>query len=194
MNNLSLQKLLGSCAVLFAASTVSAQTAMPPPGTTEGAKPAATRSSAERATVPEAAGMPDAATKDSDRGASASPSSAAGMTNVDSRPQPQEQNGVKYVSGGFGDAESSAFKQAIGDYSVALVFSEQAGGAYLADIPVKITSDGKGPDLEITSRGPYLLLDLPDGNYQAVATHNGRSMTRDFTVAGNKGQRIGFAW
>ncbi len=114
------------------------------------------------------------------------------MGGTNGLPAPQQQNGVSYITGGFGEEQSAAFKAAIPDYSVAMVFSE-ASGAYLADIAVQIKAAG-GAAVDIPSAGPYLLLNLPDGKYTAVASNGGKSLTRHFTVAGKKGQRIGFAW
>ena len=107
-------------------------------------------------------------------------------------PEPQQQNGVTYITGGFGDNESEAFKAAMADYSVGMVFSE-SGGAYLADIPVQIKGAG-GTNVDIKAAGPYLLMNLPEGKYTAIASHQGKSMNREFSVSGQKGQRISFTW
>lgn len=113
---------------------------------------------------------------------------------VDSaRPTVQQTNGVSYITGGFGLDESEALKAAIPEYSVAMVFSE-ASGAYVADVPVNIKGTGGGASLDVTARGPYLLMNLPNGQYTATATYQGRELTRRFSVQGNKGQRVGFAW
>ena len=110
-------------------------------------------------------------------------------------PAPQQAGGVTYITGGFGENQAGAFKEAGANYSIMMVFSE-TGGAYLADIPVQIKAKGKGEgtNVDIAAAGPYLLMNLPDGNYTAQATHQGKSQSKDFKVSGQKGQRIAFTW
>jgi hypothetical protein len=108
-------------------------------------------------------------------------------------PAPQQSGGVTYITGGFGDNQANAFKEAGAKHSVMMVFSE-TGGAYLADVPVRIKAKGEGANVDIKAAGPYLLVDLPNGSYTAEASHQGKSQTRDFTVSGQKGQRISFTW
>lgn len=108
-------------------------------------------------------------------------------------PPAQTVNGVTYISGGFGLEESTAMMAAIPQFSVAMIFAE-ANGAYLAYIPLRITGP-QGFNLELTSTGPILLMDLPDGQYTVTASYQGRDKTARFTVRGNnKGQRLVFAW
>ena len=118
---------------------------------------------------------------------------AGAQTSAPSLPAPVQEGGVSYISGGFGQDQSGAFKAAIPSHSVTLVFSE-AGGAYLADIPVQLESADGAHKVEMMAVGPYVLLDLPDGKYTAHAIHADRKISKNFTVAGNKGQRIGFTW
>src|SRR5690606_10493406 len=104
-----------------------------------------------------------------------------------SLPAVQQVDGISYVTGGFGVDESTALKNAIADYSVGMVFSEQRG-AYAGDVQVELEGTGAAPSASITSKGPYLLMNLPDGSYKATATWNGKPITKSFTVAGNRGQ------
>ena len=108
-------------------------------------------------------------------------------------PGVKEVNGIRYVTGGFGQTESNALRDAIPQYRLSMVFS-QASGAYVANIPVRIRGNGNAPSLEVTAEGPYLLIDLPAGRYRIQATHDGRELTRDVTVSSGRGQRVGFAW
>ncbi len=112
---------------------------------------------------------------------------------TDGLPAVQEVDGVRYVTGGFGLDESTAFRQAIPQYRLGMVFS-QASGAYVANVPVRIEGRGNAPSLNVTATGPYLLIDLPQGRYRIQATYNGRELTRDVSVSGGRGHRVGFAW
>lgn len=122
-----------------------------------------------------------------------SPAQGANDPAAGALPAPQQSGGVTYITGGFGDNQANAFKEAGAKHSVMMVFSE-TGGAYLADIPVQIKAKGEGANVDIKAAGPYLLMDLPDGSYTAQATHQGKSQTKDFSVSGQKGQRISFTW
>jgi len=108
-------------------------------------------------------------------------------------PAPQQSGGATYITGGFGEDQAKAFREAGAKYSVVMVFSE-AKGAYLADIPVQIKAKGGGANVDIPAAGPYLLVDLPNGNYTAQATYQGKIHTRNFRVSGQKGQRLSFTW
>lgn len=122
------------------------------------------------------------------------PKQGAGDPASGALPAPQQSGGVSYITGGFGDNQANAFKEAGAKHSVMMVFSE-TGGAYLADIPVQIKAKGDGANVDIKAAGPYLLIDLPDGAYTAQASHQGKTQSKDFTVSGQKkGQRISFTW
>lgn len=122
------------------------------------------------------------------------PAQGAGDPAAGALPAPQQSGGVSYITGGFGDNQANAFKEAGAKHSVMMVFSE-TGGAYLADIPVQIKAKGEGANVDIKAAGPYLLIDLPDGSYTVQASHQGKSQSKDFTVSGQKkGQRISFTW
>lgn len=123
----------------------------------------------------------------------ASPSTAMSGQTMSALPQTRQVDGISYVTGGFGLDESTALKNAISDYSVGMVFSEKSG-AYAGDVQVELKGSGSAPSASLTSSGPYLLMNLPDGRYSATATWNGKPITKSFTVSGNRGQRIGFAW
>ncbi|GAA5236285.1 hypothetical protein FOZ76_24380 [Verticiella sediminum] len=112
---------------------------------------------------------------------------------TDGMPTVREENGVRYVTGGFGLDESTALRKAMSDYRVSFVLS-RASGEYVAFVPIEITGMRGAPSLTVKAEGPYLLMDLPRGSYQAKATYEGRTLTRNFTVGAGGSQRIGFAW
>jgi hypothetical protein len=179
-------------------ATAFAQTAATPQA------PAQQGSSAARATEP-AAPAGSAGTPMSGTSSSGTPSMTPSAAEVrapaqgasdpasGALPAPQQSGGVTYITGGFGDNQANAFKEAGAKHSIMMVFSE-TGGAYLADIPVQIKAKGDGANVDIKAAGPYLLVDLPDGDYTAQVTHQGKSQTKDFSISGQKGQRIAFTW
>lgn len=94
--------------------------------------------------------------------------------------------GIAYVSGGVGDAQQQAMKEAMKDYNLRLTFARQQTGAYLANVKVTIDRIGAGKDatqvLEAASDGPMLFARLPAGNYQLRAQVDGQVQTRTVNI------------
>lgn len=173
----TMSRLAGVGALAVAAATATAQT-MPPPAMT-----------------PESGAAPGYGTRQAP--AASGQTLPTPQTNwsppVNGLPAAQEVNGVRYVTGGFGETETNAFRKAIPEYRLGMVFS-QASGAFVANVPIRIRGTGNAPSLDVTAVGPFLLIDLPAGRYRIQATYGGRELTRDVTLAGGRGQRVGFAW
>lgn len=98
-------------------------------------------------------------------------------------PAPQvTPGGIPYLSGGVGDAQQQAMKDAMKDYNLRLTFARQSTGAFLAGVEVTIdqTGPGKGHTeiLKTTSAGPMLFARLPAGNYQLRAQVDGQVQAR----------------
>lgn len=128
-------------------------------------------------------------------GLSTQPLLAQTSMSANDLPVEQTQGEVRYRTGGIGLEESTAFKSAIGKHSATLVLTSHSGSAneYLADVPVTIT-DARGREVLKVAAGPYLLLDLPAGNYTATARYQEQTLTRKFSVGANKGTRVSFDW
>lgn len=94
--------------------------------------------------------------------------------------------GIAYVSGGVGDAQQQAMKDAMKDYNLRLTFARQQTGAYLANVKVTIDQMGQGKAgtqmLEATSAGPMLFVRLPTGNYVVRAEFDGQVQTRTVNI------------
>ena len=105
----------------------------------------------------------------------------------------QTQNGIPFVSGGFGIDERAAL-HAMGqkdnlEMSFALQNKEYIGGAKV------LIKDEKGKQvLEAVSDGPLFYVKLPEGKYIVMATAQGKTL-RQVVEVPSKGQaRIYFAW
>jgi hypothetical protein len=107
-------------------------------------------------------------------------------------PPMQMQNGIPYVTGGFGKDESCAMKAAAGNYDLMLIFAER-DGAYVADVNVQII-DTSGHTVLDTVSGPLLLVSLPAGKYRVGAEYNGAAKWRTVNVGGSQSDRLTFAW
>ncbi len=101
--------------------------------------------------------------------------------------------GIPHVSGGIGDDSIAKMESMARDYNLKLVFALQSGN-YVTDVKVVI-GDAKGKTLlDATSTGPWLLAKLPAGNYQIVATFEGKAVKRSVTVGKAKLQTVDFRW
>lgn len=64
-----------------------------------------------------------------------------------------------------------------------------ASGRYLAGVATEIEDPAGQPVFSITCNGPWLVLDLPPGNYRVTASVEGERETRGLTV-GESGQTV----
>ena len=109
-------------------------------------------------------------------------------------PNPVTENGVTYMSGGIGENEAKAMKQAAKDYDVMLTFATRENGAYLADVKVDI-EDAKGNNVvSAVSEGPIFLADLPNGKYRVKAEAEGKTVTKQIQVNGHKPVQGSMLW
>jgi hypothetical protein len=106
---------------------------------------------------------------------------------MQSRLQPQTENGITYLCGGVGEEQASYMKQQKGDYDLMLTFATRTG-EYLADVDVGI-KDAKGKQiLNTTCGGPMLLVNLPrSGTYRVEAQAEDYSLRKTVKVK-SKGQ------
>ncbi|SHI35497.1 carboxypeptidase regulatory-like domain-containing protein [Pollutimonas bauzanensis] len=111
-------------------------------------------------------------------------------------PPMQTQGGTEYVSGGFGLDESTAFKQAMAQFPLALTFASQVDGkaAYAADVQVVIRDDNDANVLNVASDGPFLLVKLAPGNYRVFATYENQTQSRKVSIGPRGGARLTFQW
>lgn len=83
--------------------------------------------------------------------------------------QVQEQQGVRYVSGGIGLDEREALRSLERNFNLKLTFAMDTG-SYLAGIEVRIADGDGNPVLTAISDGPIFLADLPAGRYTVAVT------------------------
>jgi hypothetical protein len=107
-------------------------------------------------------------------------------------PPTETQNGITYVTGGFGADESSAMKEAAGNYDLVLTFADR-DGSYVAEVNVQIIDRDGQPVLDTVS-GPLLLASLPPGEYRVRADYGGLSRWQTVRVGGERQSRLVFTW
>ena len=102
--------------------------------------------------------------------------------------------GVAYVSGGVGNAQQQAMKDAIKDYDLRMTFARQQTGSYLASVKVTIDrTEGHGVGslvLDTVSSGPMLFVKLPDGKYDVRAEVEGQVQTRTVNIRNGQAQDL----
>lgn len=102
-------------------------------------------------------------------------------------------NGVSYVSGGVGTASIARINTLAGGFNLKLVFAG-ASGAYLADVRVNI-ADARGRTLlDVSADGPWLLAELPRGDYRIVATFAGNAVRQRVSIGTKKLKTVHFRW
>lgn len=107
-------------------------------------------------------------------------------------PPAQTQNGIAYVTGGFGADESCAMKDAAGNFDLMLTFAAR-DGSYIAEVNVQVIDRDGQPVLDTVS-GPLLLASLPPGEYRVRADYRGMSRWQTVRVGGARHSRLAFTW
>jgi hypothetical protein len=100
---------------------------------------------------------------------------------------------VAYISGGIGDEERDEIRLRERDFNVKLLFSEH-DGAYLGNVDVAILNPKGETVFQAKSTGPFLLLQLPGGNYVINASTNGQLQQRKVLINGKTRYEGVFRW
>ncbi|MBB5410237.1 hypothetical protein HDG34_004190 [Paraburkholderia sp. HC6.4b] len=122
----------------------------------------------------------------------AAPQSASEMHRT-GMPETQQQGDISFVTGGVGRDESTALRQARRQWPLSLQFTGP-GASYVADVQVKIAKAGGATVFEATSKGPYMLVRLPQGRYTVNATYGSVTRRETVNVRGNGSARATFAF
>jgi len=113
-------------------------------------------------------------------------------------PPTQTSNGIQYVTGGVGQEESSAFKQARSRYALALTFAVNAPGSasspYAGNVKVQLHNAQGDMILDTVSKGPYFLANLDPGTYKLDATYKGETQSKEVTIRAGKPTEMKLTW
>jgi hypothetical protein len=106
------------------------------------------------------------------------------------KPEVKMVDGIAYLSTGIGHDSRIDYPH----FSLKMVFSTR-GKSYLADIDVEISPDSSGKPIKIHSVGPWLLVDLPPGNYKVTAkTTTGRKVSKSFVIVKSRMTSVQMVW
>ena len=111
-------------------------------------------------------------------------------------PQERSQGSTTYVSGGIGLDESTAIKQLAPGYPLELEFARRAAtkNEYVSDVKVIIMDHASKTVLSAASDGPFMLVKLPQGQYDVSVDRNGARQQRTVYVTPGKHERLLFLW
>ncbi|WP_051481237.1 hypothetical protein [Paraburkholderia nodosa] len=111
-------------------------------------------------------------------------------------PPARHKGDIAYLSGGIGSDQSAAFKSAMHQYPLSLEFARQSAGGneYLANVPVKIADMHGTPVLSTRTRGPFMLVSIPDGRYVITASHGGNTERRTVDIGKTTRAHETFVW
>lgn len=97
------------------------------------------------------------------------------------------------ISGGVSVNARDNLRQHERDANVKMVFALETGN-YVSDVHVKVV-DGRGKVvIDDVSNGPWVLAQLPPGNYTATATYNGKAVSHRFNVGKSGMKTAQFRW
>ena len=98
-------------------------------------------------------------------------------------------DGRRYVAGGIGLEESESMRQMAAQFSLAVVTAAR-NGAYLANTHVRVLGPANKVVLDTVMDAPWLLVDLPTGQYTVLTTHAGKTIERRVNIAAGKPHRV----
>jgi hypothetical protein len=98
--------------------------------------------------------------------------------------QPQQQNGVSYISGGVGLDEQNAMHALSADYNLRLTFATKQTGAYRSDVQLDIADIKGNSVLSVANTGPMVFAKLPAGTYRVSASAEGKTFKRSVRIGG----------
>jgi hypothetical protein len=111
--------------------------------------------------------------------------------------QEQQVGNVTYISGGVGEAEAAVMRNMAKDYLLEVSFMHKQPGQreeMLADIGVQIVDEQNNKLLDIRTDGPYLLANMPEGNYLIIADHEGDIKQQKISIDIKKHKKVVFWW
>ncbi|MEO7008562.1 MAG: hypothetical protein ABI156_05380 [Caldimonas sp.] len=115
---------------------------------------------------------------------------------VSTLPPVQRSGQVEYLSGGIGDAESTAIQSAARKWPLTLEFAvkDKQRADFAADVSVIVRDTHGHTALQTESAGPFLLARLAPGRYAVDATFAGKTLHENVTVAHGTPAKAVFVW
>jgi hypothetical protein len=93
--------------------------------------------------------------------------------------------GEAWISGGIGSSELELLDKQRGDFSLRILTAAKGSGAYLADALVKVTDAAGRTVLETRADGPWLYVNLRQGDYRVLVTYKSESRQQATRIHAN---------
>lgn len=110
--------------------------------------------------------------------------------------QEQQAGDVAYITGGIGESEAEMMRGVAKNYPLEIAFVQKRKQyeEFIASVKVQIQDSRKNVVLDITTDGPYLFANLPQGRYLIIAEYNGDTKQQWVRVSIKKHQKVVFWW
>src|SRR5690606_15888241 len=113
-------------------------------------------------------------------------------------PPPQYHGSLVVVTGGIGSDEVAAFRRVRQNYALSLNYSvtrqNDNKAAFVSDVQVVIRDQYDQTLLNITTDGPFCLVQLPAGNYTVHSTYLGQTQSHQVSISDNKPTALDIQW
>jgi hypothetical protein len=101
---------------------------------------------------------------------------------------------VQWVSGGVGADEREEMVLALPDHNLKVLTAAEGSGAFLAAVQVTVRAADGRTLFAASLDGPWLFARLPPGRYALVATWEGRTQSRSFTIPATGRRELFLYW
>ena len=111
-------------------------------------------------------------------------------------PETQRSLGVSYISGGVGEAESTAILAEAKQWPLLLELSqlENGRGVWIFGSQIKIANSKSAVIFDAKAQGPYMLVNLEPGDYVIQASYQGVEQKRAISIKAGQPQKISLFW
>ncbi len=101
----------------------------------------------------------------------------------------QTQNGIAFITGGVGTDERSELKKVFSEYTLRLELANKKG-EYLSRGQVSVVDSAGKEVLQTRVCGPWLLVNLADGQYKVTVTQKDAKKDATITIEHGKAKLI----
>ena len=111
-------------------------------------------------------------------------------------PETQYSKGISYITGGVGEGETVAILADAKQWPLLLEMSqiENGRGVWIFGASIKILNNAKQTIFDAQADGPYMLINLLQGEYSIEAAYQGVVQRRVLSIKANSPQKISLFW
>lgn len=112
------------------------------------------------------------------------------------QPKVASARDITYVTGGICKDEAEFMKGIAPKFPLAILLVEKEEGkeVYLADVRVTLINSNNEAVLDVMTEGPFLLVNLPSGDYTISALFHGIPKTKAIKIRDKQHKRVVFSW